>query len=72
LGSIIVGVLAIGPKVRGFKLSQGNGYLRAIKIHSTPYFGGEAQPSDPCRKILRHVKITCKYEEKYFARPNSA
>jgi hypothetical protein len=31
-------------------------YLRAIKIRSTTFFGGEVKPSVPCRKILRHVK----------------
>jgi hypothetical protein len=31
LGGVMVSVLAIGPKVRGFKLGQGYGFLRAIK-----------------------------------------
>jgi hypothetical protein len=29
----------IGSKVRGFKLCRGEGFLRAIKIRSTPSFG---------------------------------
>jgi hypothetical protein len=35
-GSVVVSVLAIGPKVLGFKPSQGDGFLRVIKIRSTP------------------------------------
>jgi hypothetical protein len=34
----MVSVLAIGPKVRS------DGFLRAIKIHSTPSVGGEVKP----------------------------
>jgi hypothetical protein len=64
-------MLAIGPKVHKFKPGQSNGFLRAIKIHSLPSFEGELQPEAPCLKILWHVKITCKYEQKYFVRPNS-
>jgi hypothetical protein len=33
-------VLAIGPKVRGFKPGQVDGFLRAIKYPSTPFFEG--------------------------------
>jgi hypothetical protein len=32
LGDVMVSVLAIRPKVRGFKPSRGDGFLRAIKI----------------------------------------
>jgi hypothetical protein len=48
-------VLAIRPNARGLKLCQGEEFLRAIKIRSTPSFGGEVKPETPC-KILRHVK----------------
>jgi hypothetical protein len=44
LGGVMVGVLAIRPKVRGFKPGQGVGFLRAIKIRSTPSFGWEVKP----------------------------
>jgi hypothetical protein len=67
----MVKVLAIGSKVRGFKLAQFDGLLRAIKIRSTPSFSGEVRPAASCHYILWHVKITCKYEQKYFAWPNS-
>jgi hypothetical protein len=36
-------VLAIGPKVRGFKPSRGRWILMVIKISSMTYFGGEAK-----------------------------
>jgi hypothetical protein len=52
----VVSVLATGPKVRGFELGHSDGFLRAIKIRSTPSFGWEVKPEVPCRKVLRHVK----------------
>jgi hypothetical protein len=45
----VVSVLATEP-------GQGDGFLRAIKIRSTPSFGWEVKPEVPCRNILRHVK----------------
>jgi hypothetical protein len=68
----MVSVLAIGPKVRGFKPGRGDGLLRATKIHSTSSLGREIKPEAPWRKILRHAKITCKYEQKYLARQNQS
>jgi hypothetical protein len=53
----MVRVLAIGPKVHGFKPSRGNGLLRAIKIHSTPSFREEVRLEAPC-KILWHAQNT--------------
>jgi hypothetical protein len=52
----VVSVLAIGPKVWGFEPGQRDGFLRAIKICSTPSFGWEVKPEVPCHKILWHVK----------------
>jgi hypothetical protein len=49
LGGLMVSVLAIEPKVREFIPGQGDGFLRAIKIRSTPSFGGEVKPSASCR-----------------------
>jgi hypothetical protein len=43
----MVSVLAIRPKVRRFKPGQGDGFLRAIKISSTPSFGGEVKLEAP-------------------------
>jgi hypothetical protein len=36
LGVVVVSVLATGPKNRGFKPGRGDGFIRAIKIRSTP------------------------------------
>jgi hypothetical protein len=49
-------VLAIGPKVRGFKPGRERYILRAIKLLSTTFFGREVKPSVPCRKVL-HTKL---------------
>jgi hypothetical protein len=38
LGGVVVSVLATGPKVCGLEPGQGDGFLRAIKIRSTPSF----------------------------------
>jgi hypothetical protein len=62
LGDVVVSVLATGPKGRGFKPSWYDGFLKAIKMHSTSSFGWEIKSEVLCRKILRHVKdfTTCK------------
>jgi hypothetical protein len=61
LGGVVGSVLVTGPKGRGFKSGRGDGFLRAIKIRSTPSFGWEVKPEAPCRKILRHVKAAFTY-----------
>jgi hypothetical protein len=38
LGGVVVSVFATRPKPRGFKPSRCDGFLRAIKIRSTPSF----------------------------------
>jgi hypothetical protein len=55
-------MLATGPKVCGFKSSQGNGFLRVIKICSTPSFEGETKLEAPCCKSLWNIKDLCEYE----------
>jgi hypothetical protein len=52
----MVSVLAIGPKVHGFKPNPGDEVLRVMKICGTPFFGGEAKLEAPCHMILWHVK----------------
>jgi hypothetical protein len=69
---VMLSVLASGPKVRGFKLGLGDVILRAIKIRSTPSFGGEVKPSDQCQDFSACRKITSKCEQRYFGRPNSS
>jgi hypothetical protein len=56
LGGVVVSVLATGPKGCRFKPSQGDGFLRAIKIRSTPSFGWQVKPEVPCHTILHYVK----------------
>jgi hypothetical protein len=36
VGGVVVSVLATGPKAYEFEPGQGDGFLRAIKIRSTP------------------------------------
>jgi hypothetical protein len=51
-GSVMVSVLAVERNIcgfRGFKPIRGDGFLREIKIRSTPSFGGELKPLAPCR-----------------------
>jgi hypothetical protein len=57
----MVSVLVIGPKVRGFNPVRGDEFLRAIKIRTTPPFGGQVMPSAPCHKIFM-LKDPTKYE----------
>jgi hypothetical protein len=40
-GGVVVSVLAIGPKGHGLKPGRDDGFLRAIKIRSTRFFGWE-------------------------------
>jgi hypothetical protein len=39
LCGVVFSVLATGPTGRGFKPGRGYGFLRVIKIRSTPSFG---------------------------------
>jgi hypothetical protein len=52
----MVTVLAIGPTLRELKPRGGDEFLRAIKFRRPPSFGGEVNPSAPCRKISGRVK----------------
>jgi hypothetical protein len=63
LGGVVVSVLAIGPNVRAFKHGRGDGFLRAMKIRSTPFLGGEVKPEASCRKILLYVKNSTRVKE---------
>jgi hypothetical protein len=48
--------LTLGPRFAVSNPVESNGFLRAIKIRSTPSFGGKVEPKTVCHKILRHVK----------------
>jgi hypothetical protein len=50
--SVMVSILVIRPRVRGFKPSRGDRILGGIEIHSLPLFGGEVKLEASCRKIL--------------------
>jgi hypothetical protein len=64
------GALAIRPKFHEFRPGRRDGFLRAIKIRSTPSFGEEVKPETPCRKILRH-KNTSQGQIHHFLLPSS-
>jgi hypothetical protein len=49
LGDVMVSVLDTGLKVPGFSPSRDDGFLRAMKVRSTPSLGGEEMLSAPCR-----------------------
>jgi hypothetical protein len=53
----VVSVLATRPQESLVQTRRDDGFLRAIKIRTTPSFGWEVKPEVPRRKVLRHVKI---------------
>jgi hypothetical protein len=54
---LVVIVLAIGPKFTGSNLAEGDGFLRAIKIRSSPSFEVKAKLVAPCRKVKCNVGV---------------
>jgi hypothetical protein len=61
----------LDQRIVGLNPTDDHRFLRAIKIHSTTFFRGEAKESIPCCKILRQVKnLTCSKE--ILCRQNSA
>jgi hypothetical protein len=48
--------LQLEPWFAGSKTAEDNGFLRGIKIQSTPSFRGEVKLLAPFRKILQHDK----------------
>jgi hypothetical protein len=54
--------LPLVPRLAGSKPFEDDGFSRAIKLRNMTSFGWEVKPSDPCRKILRHVKEPFEYE----------
>jgi hypothetical protein len=61
LGAVVVSVLATGPKGRGFRPGRGDGFLRAIKIRSTPFFGWEVKPEVLCRNGMLKIPWDISY-----------
>jgi hypothetical protein len=64
LGGVVASVLAIGPKVRGFKHERGRCHFKSYKILT--FLGGEVMPSVPCRKSSRLLKVPYDYERDTF------
>jgi hypothetical protein len=60
----VVSVLATGPKGRGFTPGRGDGFLRAIKIRSTPSFGWEVKPEVLVVRFYGILKIHCSSDTK--------
>jgi hypothetical protein len=56
LGGLVVTMVSTGPRFACPNPDEDDGILRAIKVRIMTSFGGEIQPSVPCRKILRHAK----------------
>jgi hypothetical protein len=61
LGGLVVACLPSGSIFAGSNPAEDDGFLRAIKVLSTNFFGWEVKSSVPC-KILRHVKEPYEYE----------
>jgi hypothetical protein len=56
LGCVMFILLAIGPKVRGFKPGRGRWVFKGDTNPQHVFLRKGIKPSVPCRKILRHVK----------------
>jgi hypothetical protein len=58
LSGVVVSVLATGFKGCGFKPSRDDGFLRVIKVCSTPSFGWEVKLEVPCIKSTEYAKFS--------------
>jgi hypothetical protein len=61
LGGLVLTCLTLDPRFSSSNPVENNRYLRAIKIHSTTYFGEEVNSSGPM-SYLWHVKNPSEYE----------
>jgi hypothetical protein len=57
--------LPLDSRFTGSNPAEDNGFLMAIKIHSTTSFGGEVKLSVPRSSILWHVKEPYRYKKRY-------
>jgi hypothetical protein len=57
LGGVLVSVLAIEPKVRGFKPVVGRCTFKGDNNPQHTFLRSGGKPKAPCRNILQHVKI---------------
>jgi hypothetical protein len=67
----MVSVLDIKPQGSRVQTWPRRWLFRGDKSPQHAFLRKGSKAGGPCRNILRHVKITCKYEQKYSARPNS-
>ena len=56
-GGLGVACCPLVLKFAGSNPAEAVGFLRAKKILSTPFFGGEVKPSVPCRISLNGVEV---------------
>jgi hypothetical protein len=56
---VMISILAIGPKVRGFKPGRGRWIFKGDKNQWTDFYAGEVKPSAPCFKSSWRVKEPC-------------
>jgi hypothetical protein len=56
LGGVKVSLLAIGSKVHGYKAGRGDGFLKAMKIHSKTSIEGEVKPSAHVVRFYKMLK----------------
>jgi hypothetical protein len=66
--------LPLDPRFAGSNPTKDNGFLRAIKIHSIPFFRGEVKPSAHVVRLYGMLKNPSKCEQKiqHFVRSNSS
>jgi hypothetical protein len=57
----VVFVLSIGPRVHRFKPGRDDGFLRAIQIRSTTFFGGEVSLPLHVVRFYGMLKIPADY-----------
>jgi hypothetical protein len=58
LGGLMIIVLVIGPKGRGFRLGRGRWIFKGDRNPQHDFLRREVKPSVPC-KILRHAEDPC-------------
>jgi hypothetical protein len=62
LGGLVVIVLAIGSKIRGFQPGRCRWIFKGGKNRSTISFGGKVKPSVPCRRFYGLLMIPAEYD----------
>jgi hypothetical protein len=63
LGGVVVTYSPLGLRFAGSNPAENIGFLRAVIIRSTTFFGGEVKTSAPYRKIYSILKIPTDMKE---------